>query len=125
MQLEQRNFKTLIEQAHLEIVTSTHQLTTLNREKDIMAADSADRRSLSDKKNVLENNRKKHRKMQVKLSPLLWIFFPFSLKVPSYNMCFIRVNFRIDEFKDRIRVVLKGRFPPEKDVKKEVIKALR
>ncbi|XP_017234897.1 DNA repair protein RAD50 [Daucus carota subsp. sativus] len=94
MQLEQRNFKTLIEQAHLEIVTSTHQLTTLNREKDIMAADSADRRSLSDKKNVLENNRKKHRKI-------------------------------IDEFKDRIRVVLKGRFPPEKDVKKEVIKALR
>lgn len=31
----------------------------------------------------------------------------------------------IDEFKDRIKGVLKGRLPPDKDVKKEVIQALR
>ncbi|XP_010414057.1 PREDICTED: DNA repair protein RAD50 isoform X2 [Camelina sativa] len=31
----------------------------------------------------------------------------------------------IDECKDRIRVVLKGRLPPEKDMKKEIVQALR
>ncbi|XP_038891814.1 DNA repair protein RAD50 isoform X2 [Benincasa hispida] len=31
----------------------------------------------------------------------------------------------IDEYKDKIRAVLKGRFPPEKDLKKEITQALR
>ncbi|GMJ01782.1 hypothetical protein like AT2G31970 [Hibiscus trionum] len=31
----------------------------------------------------------------------------------------------IEEYKERIRVVLKGRFPPEKDLKREVTQALR
>ncbi|CAN8315648.1 unnamed protein product [Cochlearia groenlandica] len=31
----------------------------------------------------------------------------------------------IDECKDKIRVVLKGRLPPEKDMKKEIVQALR
>ncbi|KAL4024651.1 hypothetical protein IC575_013015 [Cucumis melo] len=31
----------------------------------------------------------------------------------------------IDEYKDKIRGVLKGRFPPEKDLKKEITQALR
>ncbi|KAL8088816.1 hypothetical protein AgCh_038557 [Apium graveolens] len=93
-QLEQRNFKTLIDQAHMEILTLTHQLKALNREKDIMVADSEERGVLSDRKKTLESHKKKHRKI-------------------------------IDEFKDRIRGVLKGRLPPDKDVKKEVIRALR
>lgn len=93
-QLEQRNFKTLIKQVHMEIVTVQHKLKALNREKDIMVADSDDRVNLSSLKSRLENHRKKHRKI-------------------------------IDEFKDRIRGVLKGRLPLDKDLKKEIIQARR
>lgn len=71
MQLEQRNFKTLIDQVHMEILTLTNQLKALNRERDIMVADSEDRVNLSNKKKALESHRKKHRKMQVKLFLIL------------------------------------------------------
>lgn len=33
--------------------------------------------------------------------------------------------YRIDDQKDKIRRVLKGRVPPDKDMKKEITKALR
>lgn len=38
---------------------------------------------------------------------------------------FLFVLPRIDEYKDKIRGVLKGRLPPDKDLKKEITQALR
>lgn len=93
-QLQERQFKTTFDQMHSEIHRLQQQLKDLNREKDIMAADSEDRVKISLKKEELANRKKKHKKI-------------------------------IDDYKDRIRGVLKGRLPPDKDLRKEVTQALR
>lgn len=59
----------------MDIIPLKHQLKALNREKDIMAADSEDRVILTLKKTALGDKRKKHRKMQVKLSFELYYGF--------------------------------------------------
>ncbi|KAA8548368.1 hypothetical protein F0562_000052 [Nyssa sinensis] len=93
-QLAEREFESNIRQKQSEIYTLEQKIKALNREKDIMAADSEDRVKLSLKKAELENHKKKHKKI-------------------------------MDEYKDRIRGVLKGRLPPDKDVKKEITQAFR
>ncbi|CAK9149109.1 unnamed protein product [Ilex paraguariensis] len=93
-QLAEREFESNIRQKQSEVYTIEQKIKSLNREKDIMAADSEDRVKLSLKKSELENHKKKHKKI-------------------------------IDEYKDRIRGVLKGRLPPDKDLKKEIAQALR
>lgn len=64
-QLQERQFKTTFDQMHSEIHRLQQQLKDLNREKDIMAADSEDRVKISLKKEELANRKKKHKKMQV------------------------------------------------------------
>ncbi|THG20290.1 hypothetical protein TEA_017249 [Camellia sinensis var. sinensis] len=76
-QLAERKFDSTRRQKQTEIYTIEQEIKSLNREKDIMAADSVDR---------------------VKL---------------------------MDEIKERVKGVLKGRLPPEKDLKKEIAQALR
>ncbi|XP_062165203.1 DNA repair protein RAD50 [Alnus glutinosa] len=93
-QLAEREFESNIRQKQSELYSIEQKIKAVNREKDIMAADSEDRVKLSLKKAELENHKKKHKKI-------------------------------IDEYKDRIRGVLKGRLPPDKDLKKEITQALR
>ncbi|KAI4317369.1 hypothetical protein L6164_025242 [Bauhinia variegata] len=93
-QLAEREFEANIRQKQSELYSIEQKIKSVNREKDIMAADSEDRVKLSLKKAELENQTKKHRKI-------------------------------IDEQNDKIRRVLKGRMPPDKDLKKEVTQALR
>ncbi|XAR48806.1 hypothetical protein NMG60_11031756 [Bertholletia excelsa] len=93
-QLAEREFESNIRQKQSELYTIEQQIKALNREKDVMAADSEDRVKLSLKKAELENNKRKHKKI-------------------------------MDEYKDRIRGVLKGRLPSEKDLKKEIAQVLR
>ncbi|GFY83903.1 DNA repair-recombination protein [Actinidia rufa] len=73
-QLAGREFESNIRQKQSEIYTIEQKIKALNREKDIMAADSED---------------------------------------------------RMDEIKDRVKGVLKGRLPPDKDLKKEIFQAVR
>ncbi|XP_052207378.1 DNA repair protein RAD50 isoform X2 [Diospyros lotus] len=93
-QLAEREFESNIRQKQGEIYAIEQRIKALNREKDIMAADSEDRVKLSLKKAELENLKNKHKKI-------------------------------MGECKDRVRGVLKGRLPPDKDLKKEVAQALR
>ncbi|CAK9165618.1 unnamed protein product [Ilex paraguariensis] len=64
-QLAEREFESNIRQKQSEVYTIEQKIKSLNREKDIMAADSEDRVKLSLKKSELENHKKKHKKMQV------------------------------------------------------------
>lgn len=50
-------------------------------------------------------------------------FLSFFLSIHYFDS--LRLFTRIDECKDKIRGVLKGRLPPEKDMKKEIVQALR
>ncbi|BAT86669.1 hypothetical protein VIGAN_04434300 [Vigna angularis var. angularis] len=93
-QLSQRQFETTIRQMQNEIYSVDQKIKTVNREKDIMTADSEHRVMLSHKKAELENRKKKHKKI-------------------------------FDDLKDKIRKVLKGRVPLDKDVKKDITEALR
>ncbi|GMY04781.1 DNA repair protein RAD50 isoform X2 [Fagus crenata] len=93
-QLAERDFDSNIRQKQRELYSIEQEIKTVDRNKDIMAADSEDRVKLSLKKAELENHKKKHKKI-------------------------------IDEYKDRIRGVLKGRLPLDKDLKKEITQALR
>ncbi|XP_028110556.1 DNA repair protein RAD50-like [Camellia sinensis] len=93
-QLAERKFDSTRRQKQTEIYTIEQEIKSLNREKDIMAADSVDRVKLSLKKAELENHKKKHKKI-------------------------------MDEIKERVKGVLKGRLPPDKDLKKEIAQALR
>ncbi|XP_010274077.1 PREDICTED: DNA repair protein RAD50 [Nelumbo nucifera] len=92
-QLEEREFDSNIEQLRTEIYSLEQKIRVLNQEKDFMARDLEDRAKLSWKKEELESQKKKHRKI-------------------------------VDEYKDRIRGVLKGRLPSDKDLKKEITRAL-
>ncbi|XP_050239038.1 DNA repair protein RAD50 isoform X1 [Quercus robur] len=93
-QLAEREFESNIRQKQSDLYSIEQKIKAVNREKDIMAADSEDRVKLSLKKAELENHKKKHKKI-------------------------------VDEYKDRIRGVLKGRLPPDKDLKKEITQVLR
>ncbi|GLT61000.1 hypothetical protein SLA2020_337360 [Shorea laevis] len=93
-QLDQRNFGANIQQKWQELQSIDQKINDLNREKSFIAVDAEERVALSLKKNNLENNKKKHKKL-------------------------------IDELRERIRGVLKGRVPAEKDLKTEITQALR
>ncbi|CAL5391980.1 unnamed protein product [Camellia sinensis] len=62
-QLAERKFDSTRRQKQTEIYTIEQEIKSLNREKDIMAADSVDRVKLSLKKAELENHKKKHKKI--------------------------------------------------------------
>jgi hypothetical protein len=48
------------------------------------------------------------------------------VSIPLSLLSLIAIFFsRIDECKDKIRGVLKGRLPPDKDLKKEITQTLR
>ncbi|KVH90979.1 DNA repair protein Rad50 [Cynara cardunculus var. scolymus] len=100
-QLAEGEFDTKIQAKSTEVETLANKIKALGREKDIMAEDSEERILLSIKKEELESHKKKHKKMQVQ------------------SLCLI------DEYKSKIRGVLKGRLPLDKDLKKEVTQALR
>ncbi|XP_057755081.1 DNA repair protein RAD50 [Arachis stenosperma] len=93
-QLAEREFEVNIRQKQSEVYSIEQKIKAVNREKDIMVADSEDRVKLSFKKAELENHKKKHRKI-------------------------------VDDQKDKIKMVLKGRVPADKDLMKEVSQALR
>ncbi|MED6186718.1 DNA repair protein rad50 [Stylosanthes scabra] len=93
-QLSEREFEANIRQKQSELYSIEQKIKVVNREKDVMDADSEDRVKLSLKKAELENLKKKHRKI-------------------------------VDDQKDKIKRVLKGRAPPDKDLLKEVTQALR
>lgn len=93
-QLVDKDFESSIREKQIEIYNLEQKIKTLNREKDIIAADSEDRVKLSLRKGELENLKKKHKKI-------------------------------MDEHKDKIRGVLKGRLPLDKDLKKEITQAQR
>lgn len=93
-QLAERKFEPNIRQLKKEIYSVDQEIKAVTREKDIMDSDSRDRTVLSIKKEELEKQKKKHRKI-------------------------------IDDQKDKIRKVLRGRVPLDKDVKKEITQALR
>ncbi|MED6119967.1 DNA repair protein rad50 [Stylosanthes scabra] len=93
-QLSEREFESNIRQKQSELYSIEQKIKVVNREKDVMDADSEDRVKLSFKKAELENLKKKHRKI-------------------------------VDDQKDKIKRVLKGRVPPDKDLLKEVTQALR
>lgn len=140
-QLAEREFESNIRQKQSELYSLDQTLKSLNREKDIMAGDSENRARLSLKKSDLENNKKKHRKMFVLFSffpHYFWWFFcvSFILNLFCFFNCSVFVLellvftvdvliFRVDEFKDGIRGVLKGRLPSDKDLKKEVTQVSR
>lgn len=62
-QLSHRQFETTIRQMRDEIHSVDQKIRAVNREKDIMTADSEHRVMLSHKKAELENRKKKHKKM--------------------------------------------------------------
>lgn len=93
-QLAVRDFESNVRQKQSEVYTIEQKIKSLNREKDILAADSEDRVKLSLKKSELESLRKKFKKI-------------------------------VDENKDKIKGMLKGRLPTDKDLKKEITQALR
>ncbi|KAI5654013.1 hypothetical protein M9H77_31200 [Catharanthus roseus] len=93
-QLTGRQFESSIREKQTVVYDLDQKIKALNREKDIIAADSEDRVKLSLRKGELENLKKKHKKI-------------------------------VDEHKDKIRAVLKGRFPLDKDLKKEITQAQR
>ncbi|XP_057477657.1 DNA repair protein RAD50 [Actinidia eriantha] len=62
-QLAGREFESNIRQKQSEIYTIEQKIKALNREKDIMAADSEDRVKLSLKKEELESHKKKHKRI--------------------------------------------------------------
>jgi len=64
-QLAVRDFESNIRQKQSEVYTIEQKIKSLNREKDILAADSEDRVKLSLKKSELESLRKKFKKMSV------------------------------------------------------------
>lgn len=90
-----------------------------------MAVDSEDRVKLSLKKAELENHKKKHLKMQVQYPPPLILAFIDLVNIFLFLTDVFCLFFRMDDCKDRIRGVLKGRLPPDKDLKKEITQALR
>lgn len=93
-----------------------------------MNADSHDRVVLSLKKGELENHRKKHRRMQVSINFCAVSFSNYSTSFEKFwfltNKCSPILS-RVDECKERIRGVLKGRIPPDKDLKNEIIQVQR
>jgi len=64
-QLAVRDFESNIRQKQSEVYTIEQKIKSLNREKDILAADSEDRVKLSLKKSELESLKKKFKKMSV------------------------------------------------------------
>lgn len=65
-QLAEREFESNIRQKQSELYSIEQKIKAVNREKDVMAADSEDRVKLSLKKAELENHKKKHKKMLVR-----------------------------------------------------------
>ncbi|KAG5560731.1 hypothetical protein RHGRI_003911 [Rhododendron griersonianum] len=110
-QLAGREFESNILQKQNELFTVEQKIKALSREKDILDADSEDRVLLSFKKSEVETSKKKHRKMQVK-----------SLSLPQWLLFLVWL---MDEIRDRVKGVLKGRLPPDKDLKNEIGQALR
>lgn len=53
------------------------------------------------------------------------VFIRFLLNYDSVKANFCMLIFRLDEHKEKIRVAFKGRFPPDKDLKMEVLNASR
>ncbi|KAI3823111.1 hypothetical protein L1987_04540 [Smallanthus sonchifolius] len=91
--LVQGEFDLKIQEKSTEVEVLRNKIKHLDREKDIINADSNERIKLSYKKEELESLKKKHKKI-------------------------------MDEHKNKIRGVLKGRLPLDKDLKKEVTQAL-
>lgn len=73
-QLVDKDFESSIREKQIEIYNLEQKIKTLNREKDIIAADSEDRVKLSLRKGELENLKKKHKKMQVATFDLFLCF---------------------------------------------------
>lgn len=73
-QLVEKDFESSIREKQIEIYNLEQKIKTLNREKDIIAADSEDRVKLSLRKGELENLKKKHKKMQVATFDLVLCF---------------------------------------------------
>lgn len=65
--LAEREFESNIRQKQSELFSIEQKIKAVNREKDVMAADSEDRVKLSLKKAELENHKKKYKKMSVRL----------------------------------------------------------
>jgi len=59
----------------------------------------------------------------ISLTKTFLSFLSFFLFIYCFHS--LKLLTRIDECKDRIRGVLKGRLPPEKDMKREIVQALR
>lgn len=73
-QLTGRQFESSIREKQTVVYDLDQKIKALNREKDIIAADSEDRVKLSLRKGELENLKKKHKKMQVPTSDLVLRF---------------------------------------------------
>ncbi|RZC68646.1 hypothetical protein C5167_031923 [Papaver somniferum] len=93
-QIEERNFESNINQIGAELYAIGQKIEVLNRERDVLASDSDDRIKLDLKRTELEIRQKKHKKMQAYFVP------------------------------DKIRCMLKGRLPSDKDLKKEITQAV-
>lgn len=93
-QLTESDTDAIVRQKKSEIYTIEQDIKALNRDKNVLDADSENRFKLTQKKSELENAKKKHKKI-------------------------------MDEYRDKIREALKGRLPPDRDLKKEVSLALR
>lgn len=121
--LGEKDFESIINQKRTEIFSLEQKIRALYREKDVMASDSEDRVKLDLKKEELENYKKKQKKMYD-----LQTFLNFNFKtlfITFTNIMFhtFLVTFRMDEHKDKVRSVLKGRLPAEKDLKMEIVNA--
>lgn len=92
--LGERDYDSIINQKRTEIFSLDQKIKALQREKDNITSDADGRVKLDLKKDELEKNKNKLKKL-------------------------------VDEHKDKIRSVLKGRLPSDKDLKKEITQAFR
>ncbi|URE31784.1 Rad50 zinc hook motif [Musa troglodytarum] len=100
--LGEKDYEATINQKRTEMFSLDQKIKALYREKDILASDSEDRVKLDMKKEEFESCKRKQKKLQV-----LYSFFFFLM----------------EEYKEKIRGVLKGRVPSDKDLKKETTHA--
>uniref|UniRef100_K3YPB6 DNA repair protein RAD50 n=1 Tax=Setaria italica TaxID=4555 RepID=K3YPB6_SETIT len=100
--LGERDYDSIINQKRTEIFSLDQKIKALQREKDSINRDADDRVKLGLKKDALESSKEKLKEMHVS---------------------FLSLNVLVDEHKDKIRNILRGRLPAEKDMKKEINQA--
>ncbi|KAF6170589.1 hypothetical protein GIB67_021461 [Kingdonia uniflora] len=105
-QMAEKQFEENIQKKKIELFSLTQKYNALSREKDGMTSDSEYRVKLDLKKGEIDSRRKHHKKMQV------------------VRYLFLLLVYLLDEYREKIRSVLKGRFPIEKDLKREIDQAL-